>query len=659
MEPQTFFEHYRISQEYDGSPTEISRSGPVVFYKGTDQRSEAPVSVALLPVASVAPNDRESFEEKARAALQLDHMNIARVVAFGVEGDQFAFVSELPHGETLEAWVTANEPLPPDAVLRVALQVVSGLNVARSYGLTHGAIQPSNLMIVPGQTAEGGWPFVKLVNFGLSGLKHDGGVSEFSSPEQVEFGTSDFRSEIYSLGATMCFLLMGAFYAAEPRSLQTKRFAQPLRKLIAPMLSENPDERPHDPVLFAQALRKCLQTVERRQAWSRQFGIPPVAARLPKKRRSAAPGRLTTTPVPLLAALSAEPPLPAGAASAPEEPAAGNLRASAEEPAFYDEPRSWMSRPGLAWAAVLLALLTLAAVLLPAPIGMLLRRDRDKEAIGVPVGVPQPSASEVAQNAPNTAAPVAAASVAPSAAANAAPVQPPAQPMASASPGNETVANPSPAGATIADQNPTALPKNAAPAASQASAGTSPLVAANSKKPGATDATNQTQEVQSPGQGPQTVWDRASGMRRKIQIEKQDAANETEPDDSGQAAAVTKNESDSATNADAQSPAGRNSVTSNTRRPGSSISGRSRISQAPRADSNQEMPQAGSGESVHARYVGMTPDGNLILRYPSGEIAIVSPRAARLTVPPRHRPRRIVTERIYYPPPPPFYGPGY
>jgi serine/threonine-protein kinase len=649
MEPQPFFEHYRISQEYDGSPREISRSGPVVFYKGTDQRSGAPVSVTLLPVASVAPAERESFEEKARAALQLDHMNIAQVAAFGVERDQFAFVSELPQGETLEAWVTANEPMPPEAVLRVALQVVSGLSAASFYGLTHGAIQPANLMIVPGQTAEGGWPFVKLVNFGLAGLKHDGAVSEFSSPEQVELGTSDFRSEIYSLGATMCFLLTGAFYAAEPRSLQTRRFAKPLRKLIAPMLSENPDERPHDPILFAQALRKCLQTVERRQAWSRRFGVPfvAVAARPPRKRRSAAPGRLTTAPVPLMAALSAEPPLPAGAASAPEEPAAGNLRASTEEPAFYDEPRSWMSRPALAWAAVLLALLTLAAVLLPAPVGMILRRDRDKEAIGVPVGVPDPSASQVVQNAPN-------------AAAKAALVEAPVAPMASASPANETVASSSPADPAIASQNSTALAQNRATPAPQPSPGMSPLLAANSKKPGATEARNDTQEVQPPAEGPQTLWDRASGMRRKIQIEKQGAAGDAESNDSGQAETVTKNETDSKMDTEATPSTNHKDVTSAARRPGSSASGRSRISQAPRAtDSDQETPPARSSGSVHARYVGMTPEGNLILRFPSGEIAIVSPRAARLTVPPRHRTRRIVTERTYYPPPRPFYGPGY
>jgi Protein kinase domain len=653
MEPQTFFEHYGLSQHYDGSPIEVGRSGAVVFYKGKDMRSGAPVWLTLLPVASVDPAERENFEEKARASLQLDHINIARIVAFGVEHDQFAFVTELPQGETLEAWVGAHGPMPPDAVLRIALQVVSALSAASFHGLTHRAIQPSNLMIVPGQTAEGGWPFIKLVNFGLSGLKGDGAVSDYASPEQVGQGTSDFQSEIYSLGATMCFLLTGAFYSAEPRALQTRRFTKPLRKLIAPMLSQIPEERPQDPVLFAQTLRNCLQTVERRQTLSRRFGIPFVAveARAPRKMRSAKPVArgLYAAPVPLMAALSAEPPLPAGAASAFEEPAVPNLPESTESPALAEERRSWISRPGLAWAAALLALLTLAAVFLPAPVGMILRRDQDKGAIGVPVGVPEPSASQVVQSTPSTAAPMTAASVAPSAVANAAPVRSPAQSLRSPAPLNQTMASSSPAATATANQN--------SSGAAQPSAGTGPIVAANSKKTGVTGAPDETQEATPLATGPQTLWDRASGTRRPIQIQKQEAATEAEPNDSEQASAAPKNESDSATNTEATPPSKSKTVTANTRRPWSSASGQSRIEKTPSDQFDQGMPRPRSGGSVHARYVGMTPEGNLILRFPSGEIAIVSPRAARLTAPPRHRVHRVVTERIYYPPP--YYGPGY
>lgn len=624
MEPQTFLEHYRVIQDYDGSPREISRSGPVVFYKGTDQRSGAPVSVALLPVASVDPAERESFAEKARAALQLDHMNIARVVAFGMEREQFAFVSELPRGETLEAWVTANEPMPPEAVLRVALQVVNGLNAVRSYGLTHRAIQPSNLVIVPGQTAEGGWPFVKLVNFGLPGLKHDGAVSAFSSPEQVEFGTSDFRSEIYSLGATMCFLLTGAFYADEPRS-QTRRFARPLRKLIAPMLSKNPDDRPHDPVLFERAMRKCLQTAERRQAWSRQFGIPPMAARPLWKKRSAASGRLTPAPVPLLAALSAEPPLPAGAASAPEEPVP-KLRGFAEESAFDDESRSWMSRPGLAWAAVLLALLTLAAVLLPAPVSLILRGNREISKIGVPVGVASASSVAAAPNSPVPAAVARARSVAPNAAASTASPQ------------------------VAASNSPVFAPAEPPPAATPLA----PDVAANH----ATAAPP-------PSEDPQTVWERAAGRGAYPRIAQQ---NETAPvaPEIGAASdqvAPSPNESASPQAPDAaatprwqQSRPGTAGTTNNVgKKPGSSVTSRPdhRITQTPSYGPSRSTRSPAYGSS--RQFARIAPDGSVILHFPNGETAVLPPLPG-FYVPGQHRVRRnhVIERRPWFLPPPPY-----
>src|SRR6266478_3057567 len=341
MERTTFAEHYRISVKSDGSPRELSRTGGAITYKAKDIRSGEPVALKLIPIASVDPAAREQFEEQARSAQSLDHINVAKVSAFGVEDDRFVFVSEYLEGEALDSWIAANGPMALDAVLRIALQVVSALSAASFYELTHRAIRPSNLMIVPGPTAEGGWPFVKLINFGLAGSNADsqGGEAQFVSPEQLQYGTVDFRSEIYSLGATMCFLLTGAVPSAGTIPLQQlSRFPTRVRNLLAQMLRNNPDERPQDPVGFAEEIRECLLRVERRQVLARRFGIPLVSI-IP--RTSERPHRVP--------------------------------------------------RRALALAALALTLAALAAILLAEPIRTVLHRNRTTKAIGVPIGVPEAS----------------------------------------------------------------------------------------------------------------------------------------------------------------------------------------------------------------------------------------------------------------------------
>ena len=626
MERTAFFEHYRICNQYDGAGTEITRTGPVIVYKASDLRSGAPVALTLIPIASVDPAARDRFEEQARAAERLDHINIAKIVALGMVDDQFAFVSEHPQGETVDSWIAEHGPMPPDAVLRVTLQVVSALSAGSFHGLTHPAIQPSNLMIVPGRTAEGGWPFVKLMNFGLAGLKlapgEGEGVSEFASPEQLQRGTTDFRSEIYSLGATMCFLLTGAFYAAEPRSLQTRRFAKPLRKLIAPTLRQNPDERPQDPVLFAQAVRGALVQVERRQALAQKFGIPfmPVVVRPPRK--------LATLPVEKI----------------PEEPAV--------------RPRAWPRRRTWALATLALALAGIGAVLLPAPVSMILHRNRDNTAIGVPIGVPDNSPAQIAQNTQATGG--AETTNSPTA----------SNPMASvrgAGPAaNPIPTNPSPA-VVAANQNPSAVARPSAAAIEQASPFPSPIVVASGPSPSPARgmaATEAPSQPAPPAEGPQTVWERAAGSSaqprlstRKAHAQKDVAASATEDESSEKS---TNQSSSAGTNARTKSK----EVVSNTGRAWAQTSERGPSVQLSPDEQNQgyrppyqpyqreitrprrPLPPG----SFRARVVGTTPDGNLVLRLPSGEIAIV---------PPRGRSRRIWIERPRFAVPPPQYGPIY
>src|SRR5438067_12039832 len=293
MEDTTFFKHYRVCTSEDDSADEVSRTGAAINYKAIDTRSKEPVQLQLIPVTTVEPTKLQQLKERAETAEKLDHVNIAKTFAVGVEHDYLALVSEHFEGETADSWIVDNGPMAADAALRVGLQVVRAIGAAAFFNLTHRAIQPSNLMIVPGQSPDGGWPFIKLLNFGLASLElHSDSVEarelaptispQFASPEQRANGEIDFRSEMYSLGATLCFLLTGAAPLAVSgmkarlrirRLPELRRAPKPLHNLLVYLLRENPNNRPHDPVALEKEMRDCLSKIERRQAIGRKLGL--------------------------------------------------------------------------------------------------------------------------------------------------------------------------------------------------------------------------------------------------------------------------------------------------------------------------------------------------------------------------------------------------
>ena len=508
MEHTTFLGHYRISVSRDGTPHELGRAGAAITYKAVDQRSGEPVALKLIPIANIDEELQKQFEEQARPAQQLHHSNIAKVLDFGKEAGQFVYVSEYLEGETVDSWVEEHGPMPPDAVLRVAAQVVSALSAASFHRLTHRAIQPSNLLIVPGPTAEGGWPFVKLVDVSSAGPKlhsHSGEIPDvdsvvarqFASPEQLQHGTVDFRSAIYSLGATMYFLLTGAAPPAKVRLRELRRFPKALRNLLAHMLHGNPDKRPQDLAALEKEILKCLGKIEKRHAFGRRLGIP-LAAAIPKEPK--------TPPTPLVQVL----------------------------------------RGTLVVAALLLAVGVAGAFLLPDDINPFRHRTTAKQVIGVPIGVPNASPSPSAQ------------------ATNAAPIA-----------GNQAIANASPA-----SQNP---PPNI--------------------------LQDQTSNSQSPGAATSPNAPNANSYAS------------TQADTSGQGQATSPAQASVA-----PQPGTASDATSSTQKENAAglASNRARTGQSFLDQRDAQLPR-GRGRSARARVVGITSDGKLIFRLPSGRRMIVAP----------------------------------
>src|SRR4030095_17442 len=244
------------------------------------------------------------------SAQKLRHVNIAKVVDFGGEGDDYVYVSERLAGETLASWVRSHGPMPADAALRVSEQIVSVLSSAGFHKLAYPAIQPSDIMLVPGQTAEGSWPLIKVTNFGLPALMTpELQVSESETPQQAagsqqvsihrQFGqpTSDIASEIYSLGVTLYFLLTGVALSAEAlqHGPRFSGFPKPLQVLLGRLLHRDPDQRPKDLLVVTEMIRESLGKIERRRALSDRYGIP-LRTTVPRPRE-AWPRRLVRTAV--------------------------------------------------------------------------------------------------------------------------------------------------------------------------------------------------------------------------------------------------------------------------------------------------------------------------------------------------------------------------
>jgi serine/threonine protein kinase len=317
-----FSENYSVCLNDDGSPREIGRNGPVVTYKAIGYDSGRTVAMQFIPLASLSEGERVRFEESALAARKLNHENTARVFEVGAEDDHLVFVSEYVKGESAEEWIDEHGPMPADAVLRIGFQIANALGAAKDRGVLPGAIQPANLIILPGVAADGGWPRIKVRNFGLPAVKLTSGDGEtrelmpsmppqFASPEQRENTAIDARSDIFSLGATMWFLLTGsAPPAAEPNE-SSPRLSAPdvsrfVRNLISHMLRTNPEERPQDLSILAERIRACLQKAERQTAFTRSFAPTalPGTQKVVQKKRGAPVLALAATIV-ILAVLGA------------------------------------------------------------------------------------------------------------------------------------------------------------------------------------------------------------------------------------------------------------------------------------------------------------------------------------------------------------------
>ncbi|GLZ34273.1 serine/threonine protein kinase [Lentzea sp. NBRC 105346] len=190
----------------------LARGGMSTVYRGRDTRLDRQIAVKVMdPSLSSDPAFVARFEREARAAAQLHHPAVVAVHDQGVDGDQVYLVMELIDGGNLRDLLNQRGKLDPSIALSVVGPVLSALGVAHRAGLVHRDVKPENVLIGTGGQ-------IKVADFGLVRAVADIGATSDStilgtvaylSPEQVERGVSDARSDVYSAGILLYEVLTG------------------------------------------------------------------------------------------------------------------------------------------------------------------------------------------------------------------------------------------------------------------------------------------------------------------------------------------------------------------------------------------------------------------------------------------------------------------
>ena len=247
----------------------IGRGGMGAVYRAVHVRLGREVALKIVPPERVRPTSAARFQREVAAHGKLDHPNIVRATDAG-EADGVAFlVMELVDGIDFDRLVRARGALPVADACELARQAATGLHHLTEHGLVHRDVKPSNLML----TRRGE---VKVLDLGLAAdsdrdregtaLTDDGevlGTFDYLAPEQADAARAvDARTDVYSLGCSLYFLLTGSPpypdpTHATPRSKMLAHTAGPvpqvrharsevpadLAAILARMLAKSPEDR--------------------------------------------------------------------------------------------------------------------------------------------------------------------------------------------------------------------------------------------------------------------------------------------------------------------------------------------------------------------------------------------------------------------------------
>jgi serine/threonine protein kinase len=278
------YQQYEVLRRADGSLWELGRGAMGITYKAFDTNLHCPVALKVIN-STYLQNEtaRQRFIREARAAAALRHPNVASVFNLSTDHDNFFYVMEFIDGETVEALVKRKGSLEPIEALNITLQVARALAAAAKQRLVHRDLKPANLMLIDQERESE----VKVIDFGLAKSAKDStedtaaltvggfvGTPHFASPEQVQEVDLDVRSDIYSLGATLYFMLAGKPpFSGSVGEVMSQHLYKPIAveplanvppcviALLQNMLEKDRAKRPQTPRDLQDAIAACLEEI--------------------------------------------------------------------------------------------------------------------------------------------------------------------------------------------------------------------------------------------------------------------------------------------------------------------------------------------------------------------------------------------------------------
>jgi serine/threonine-protein kinase len=299
---------YRLRQE-------LGRGGMNEVWLAWDDALHRDVALKILRARDDDASDGDRwrrFEREAHATSALTSPHTVRIFDYGASDDGIAYIAmERLHGMDLDALVRAHGPLDLRRAVHFARQACASLAEAHARGLVHRDIKPANLFALHGAGEE---DFVKVLDFGVArqldapaDLTHAGvivGTPTYMAPEAFS-GHVDAASDVYSMGATLYYLLTGAppFHGDDQAELWRAHQAQPvvppsarrgeqlphgLETLVLRCLSKRPELRFTDGTMLGSALAALEEiapwTRDDAKAWWQQARLEPTAAAAPAAR---------------------------------------------------------------------------------------------------------------------------------------------------------------------------------------------------------------------------------------------------------------------------------------------------------------------------------------------------------------------------------------